>query len=603
MRRTWLLLTTCAACSFDGAPGAPDGPPPGEAEIALDSKADFEMGAELTDAFLTGFDTVEPIASLPGKLLVDIDDGAGPFGSWAMRPRRADLVNVGLMAPPFAAGQTPPGATGSNYILWLSGEIRLEKGAQKLALSTANNSTAFAEILGPGGALLATCTEAAECAVSAPTAGWYSLRMGWKRPSNAVNNTFELQYAMGVGIPTNISPDRLRVRTSAAELAGWRLEGYEAQRSTNAVTNAAALNHVEPFAMAWAPGLLGLTGSPGYRNAGQLRILEAGSYDFKITAASEAAYRLWIDGEWVTDPTRWNPQDGTEKQETKARDLTVGWHDVVLEGYENGGSSNSLRLAVGKTGTAAAAPPAAQVRPVLSATTAFTTGANLTTVQLIKATPVPQLLAVAPVATTSPPASAVDVWLRLQPKVWAGLVVTLRPPGVASPGIPLTVDLTGLSDDVAGDIHASLTQAQLGNAPAAGDWIVEVTHADDGGNLNTANALTRARLNVHYKGSAAIGNPVKILPAESRYVRMISLPEEHELRGLITSATVPAGATLTAMAQICKDATGTSCEAPLSHEQLQSDSPVAQHIKLVVTFGSDGFSTPILEKLALRYRK
>lgn len=594
---------TGAACSFDGSTGEPDGPPPGEAEVVLANKADFAMGAELTDTYVTGFDTVEPIASLPGKLLVDIDDGAGPFGSWAMRPPRSELVNVGLMAPPFVAGQTPPGATGTNYILWFSGEIRLEKDSQKLALSTANNATAFAEILRPDGSILAACTETAECAVVAPAAGWYPLRMGWRRPSNAANHTFEVQYAVGVGIPTSIAVERLRVRTTSAELAGWRMEGYEAQRSTNAVVNAVALNHAEPFTMTWQPALLGLNGSPGYRNAGQLRIPKAGSYTFKVNADPEAAYRLWIDGEWVSDPTRWNPQNGTPKEETKERELTAGWHDVVLEGYEHGGDGNRLRLAVGEVGQAEAAPPAARVRPVVSAVSTFTTGANLTTVPLVKAVPVLQTLLVAPVAIAPPEVSAVDVWLRLQPKVWAGLVVTLRPPGVVSPGIPLTIDLNGTVDDEPGDIHASLTKAQLGAAPIAGDWIVEVTHADAGGNLNAANALTRARINVHYKGGAAIGNPAKILPTESRYTRMVSLPEARELRGLLAPGTTPTGTSITASAQICEDAAGATCGAVLSHEQLTSEKPTAQHVKLVVDFTSDGFATPILEKLALRYRK
>lgn len=606
MRCTLLLLATCAACGFDGGGGGgtPDGPPPGEDELVLDSSAKLADHAEHVDTFVTAFNTVEPIASLTGKLLVDIDDGAGPFGTWAMRPPRSSLVNVGLMAPPFIAGQIPPGATGNNYIMWFSGEIWFEAGSQKLTLGVATNATAFADILKSDGSPLVSCNEAAECVFSTPSAGWYPLHMGWKRPSNAPNHVFELRSATGVGLPAPVSANRLRVRTHTAELAGWRLEGYEAPRSTNHVLNAVALNYKDPFAMTWSPSLLGLgNGSPGYRNAGQVRILKTGNYDFNVTAADEAAYRLWIDGEWVTDPLRWDPQPGTVRQETRSRELTAGWHDVILEGYEDLGTGNMLQLALAESGKTASAPPAAQVRPVVSATPAFTTGANLTDVELIKAVAVPQTVSVAPVAVNPPEISAVDVWLRLQPKVWAGFVVTLRPPGVLSPGITLNVDLSDRVDDMPGDIHASLTKAQLGNATVAGNWIVEVTHPNAGGNLTSVNALSSARINVHYKGGPTVGNPTKVIAEEGRYTRMVSLDKAHELRNLLTTATVPAGTTITARAQVCQDAAGASCGEVLSGEELAAMKPTAQHVKLVVAFESDGFAVPMLEKLTLRYQK
>jgi hypothetical protein len=605
MRSTWLVLATCAACSFDGSGGPSDGPPAGEDQMLLDSAADFTAGSPVTEgAYVSAAGTIEPMAWLPGLLLAEIDDAQGPFGTWAQKPTRTDLINVGLMAPPFDPGPKPPGTPSGNvgYILWFSGEVRLDAGAQKLALSTANSAEAFADVLDASGAVLAACNSTTECAVTAPTAGWYRLHMGWNRPMNAANNSFELQW--GLAATTAIALDRLRVAVHEPQLAGWAIEGHEFQRSISHLVHGTALNYKEPFSLTWKPSLLGLdgNGSPSYRNAGQLRLLgESTSYDFSVTAGSEAAYRLWIDGEWVTQPGRWNPQVGGGTEETVSRTLAAGWHDVVLEGYEQGGTGNTIQLTFGKTGQALKPPAIADARPLLGVGTSVVAVLNPGTVNLVKDTFVPQLVTI-PAIANAPGASAVDLWLRLQPKVWSGLEVRLRSPGSAT-NIPLTIDVTGLLDDQPGDVHASVPKALLGNATVSGTWTLEIKHPNAGGVLGGANSLSRARVSVHYKGGPTVGSPEKQLATEGHYVRTVSLDKARELRGLVLTAVQPTGSKIEAGIQICTDAAGLDCAASLTAEQVATTKPTAQHLKVVVSFTSDGFASPILDKLALRYKE
>jgi hypothetical protein len=609
MRSTLLVLATCAACGFGGGNASPDGPPPDELEFLIDSAEEFKGGSPVQEgAYTSAAGTVEPMAWLPGLLLTEIDDGAGPFGSWAMKPARDQMANVGLMTPKFDANPKPPGAPSgaANFILWFSGEIRLDAGAQKLAIAAGDNATAFADILDSTGAVLAACTTSSDCAITAPAAGWYPLRMGWSRPEDAANNSFDVQWAAGVGIPAVISPDRVRVAVHEPALAGWRVEGYEVQRSISPLVNGTALNYREPFSLAWTPGLLGLDGattSPSYRSAGQLRVLEEASYDFVVTAGSKAAYRLWIDGEWVSQFGRWNPQPSGPKTESVSRPLAAGWHDVVLEGYEQGSTSNNVGLTFGKTGQALKSPAVAEVRPLLGPGTSVVAALSTSAVPLVKNVFVPQLVTLPAIANAAS-ATAVDISLRLQPKVWAGLEVRLRAPNSPT-AIPLVIDVAGLANDQLGDVHASLTKAELGNVAVSGDWTVEVKHTNAGGNLTAANTLSQARVSVHYQGGAAIGTAEKQIAQSSRYVRTVSLDKPRELRGLIVTAVQPVGSSVTASLQICVDAAALDCGPEISAEQLAmaTPKPLAQHVKIGVAFTSDGFASPILDKVALRYKK
>ncbi len=605
MRSTWLVLATCAACGFEGSEPS-DALPPDEDQQVLDSSSELSdfSTSESSDVYVSAAGTVEPTAWLPGKLLTEIDEGGGPFdGTWAIKPERAQLANIGLMHPSNASNQKPPGAPGTSYILWYSGEIRLEEGAQKIGVAAGTDLEAFAEILRTDGTMLLRCDQLV-CSFTAPAAGWYPVRIGWKRSQDATNNFFELQWLNApIGVPSRIAVDRLRVRASEAALHGWRMEAYEEPRGLTAVVNGTALNYKDPSRMDWSPSLLGRdNGSPGYRNVGQLRILEAGSYDFAISAGEEASFRLWLDGEWASTVQNWNPLPGEIHNEVITRTLTAGWHDLSLEAYRSGGTSNYATLRLGRSGEPPTAPKISDVRPLSTGATASQFALNNSPVLLDRNVTSMQTVTVLAIAGGTPNAAAVDVYLRLQPKVWQGLEVKLRPPGSAT-SIPLVIDVAGLTNDADGEVLASLNRMALGAMPVSGVWTLEVTHPDAGTGFTSDNAIKSARLSVRYAGDATIGAPAKQLAETSRYVRMISLPAERELRGLEAKTITPAGSAILLSAQICQDQAGADCGTALTEEAIASSKPIARHVKVTALFTSDGFATPILDRIALRYQK
>lgn len=606
----WMIVgtTMISACSFP-KPEEEGGLPADEQELSLDTADELSVdvsASESFDMFISSAGTVEPVAWLPGRLLTELDEGDGPFdGTWAAKPSRAQLANVGLMHPSNPSNQKPPGAPGTSYVLWYSGEIRLDQGTQKIAAAVGTGADAFAEILREDGSPLVRCEEdMLECPFSVPSAGWYPLHIGWKRTQAAVTSAFELQWmAASIGVPTRVPSDRLRVRASDASLSGWRLEVHEEPRNLTPITNGVALNYKEPFTMKWSPSLLGRdNGSPGYRNLGQLRLLEEGSYDFVITAAPEASFRLWLDGEWVSKSQNWNPLPGQEHSETITRTLTAGWHDVALEAYENGGTSSEVNLLVGRTGGQLSPPSVADIRPLISGVTATQNALNNNSLLLVRNAVVTQTVNLPSIAGGTPNASGVDVYLRLQPKAWQGLEVSLRPPG-STTTIPLTINVNGLTNDTDGELIASLNKPALGAMPVAGAWTIEVKHPDAGTGFTADNAIKSARLNVRYVGNSTVGAPAKQVAESSRYVRMLSLSEERELRELIVKTIEPAGSSIQLRAQVCQDAAGADCGEILTPEELAASKPMARYVKINALFTCDGFATPILDRIALRYRK
>ncbi|MEZ4363117.1 MAG: hypothetical protein R3B48_23280 [Kofleriaceae bacterium] len=596
MRLACSLLMLCAACSFTGGKKGPDGgPEPGELELQLDSAEDLSASATLRDVHVRASGEVEPSAWLTGVLLAEIDDITGPYeGTWSSKPARASMFHVGLKKPTFTT--TLRGAPAGGSIVWFSGEIRLDAGVQHLLLTAATGADAFADVLRPDGSSLITCTLSVTCTLPATTqAGWYTLHMGWRRAGMV---DFDLQW--GLGSPTSIPADRLRAPASSAELAGWQLQGYEAPRSMLQVNNADLLNYKAPFTMDWTAALFDLSnGNPSYRSLGQLRISEAGSYDFKVTAQNKAAYRLLIDGEWLTMKTRFDPQPGTVRTETVTKDLTVGWHDIILEGYEHAGRANTLSLTYGPTGGALASPVAGDMRPVLGFADGVAAGVQAMSIPLERNASVFRTVTIAPVTGAEAPlATYVDVSIQLTPSQWNGVSATLTPPGGAA--IPLPIDITSLVDDTLGEVHVTLDRATLGAVPVDGDWRVDVTHPDV--SVDTGrNTVSKVRVNAHYAGSPSLGSPAKILAENASYARVVDLGAPHELRGLFKATNEPAGSKIELTAQTCEDAQGATCSAELTADALAAGKPTARFVKLTATFSSDGFVSPSLDKLTLRY--
>lgn len=614
MRLVFLgLLFGAAACGFDGSGGGdgptPDGGPPGpkedEADIAISSRAEFGKDATHTDTFVSGDDavgTVEPTARVPGKLLIEIDDDGGAFdGTWASKPARSTMQRHSLMTPPFS--QAPRGAQ-ANFNAWFSGEMKLDAGAQKVGVAAPSNAVAFIDLIGPNNVELVHCTTA-DCNVTAPAEGWYTVRAGWRRPANALDSTFSLRWSLN-GVPPIIEANRLRTALHSAELSGSRIDGFSGPRAFSPIENATVIDTDKPIDLVWGGSLFNLSQNATYRSLTQLRVTEAGLYDFVLDADEGASYRLWVDGEWVNDPVMFDYRsDQTNPPaETVSRMLSEGWHDIVLEGYDTRGDSGEIKVFFGKQGQATDAPSVALTRPANGAAPQMHVATNLDAIQMIAGTAVSRDVAVAGLSAGNPTALGIDVSVTLRPREWDGLQIHVVPPG-SSERIPLVFETSQLPDNQVGVVHGSLRKDRFGaNDKAHGTWRIEVTHPNAGGMIDATNRVLEVELHVHYAGAAGSTTATPLVATTSTYSKMIQLPAATQLRGLFApEAILPAGTGLALSAQVCSDLTGTSCENSLSAEQVVSMKPMARFVKVTATFTSDGFAVPILTKLLVRHQK
>lgn len=606
---SWCLIASIVGCSFpepkeeDGSGSG--GPAFDEADLVLSTAAELRQNGTFTDTFLYdlggGLGTVEPIARVPGKLLIEIDDDGGAFdGTWASKPPRSMMQRHSLMTPSFS--QAPRGAP-ANFNAWFFGEMRLDAGAQKVGVVTATNAIAFVDLLGPDGDPLVHCT-AAECDVTAPAAGWYTVRAGWRRPATALDTTFSLRWSY-LGGPIFVAADRLRTPLHTVELTGSRIDGFSLPRSFSSLENATVLDTEKPIDLAWSGSLLGLGTSSSYRSLTQLRVAESGAYDFVLDADSGTSYRFWLDGEWESSPARFDyvADVNDPPPETISRTLSAGWHDVVLEGYDTRGNNGEVKAFFGKQGQATEAPNLVLTRPAIGIAPQQDTRLNSEPIQMIAGTAVSRDIVVDGLSPGNPGALAIDVWLVLKPREWDGLTIHIVPPG-SSARIPLIFDSSQLIDNQVSVVSGSLRKDRFGaNDKAHGIWRVEVTHPNAGGVIDATNQVAEVKLDVHYAGSAGSVTAPPLVSSTSIYTRIISLDQERELRGLFVEAIKPAGTDVQLSAQLCSDASGSNCSSALSVREIADEKPKARYVKVTATFTSDGFAVPILTKLTLRYHK
>lgn len=604
------VLVGATACGFGGsggdAPdgGSPDGPPlmPGETDLVVDSVAKWNEGAAYQGTLVStaggAGGSVEPVARLGGKLFVEVDEEQGPYdGTWAVHPTPAQLVRTSFQAPTMNA--PIPGAP-QTFVYWWSGEVRLESGAQKIGVSISPGTLGFVDVLARDGTTeLVHCPQSfPSCDVTAPAAGWYPVRMAWKRPGGSGSN-FDLRYA-ATGDVANIDPARVRAPLVTAQHSGSRLEGFGIPRGFEANRYAVMIDDDKPMDLDWGGSTFGFGGSASYRNLAQLRIPEDGTYDLVVDANGGSSHRVWLDGEWLTTATLLDYIDDNvdPPAQTFTRQLSAGWHDLIAEGYDTRGNNGNVVLTFGKSGGARAPLALAATRPALGVGPQMVTQLNATPVPLQSNAPVTRTVAISNLAATAPSALAVDVAVTLQPRAWNNLQIKIVPPDGAA--IPLVFDDSQLPDNQMGKVTGSLSKAALGaTAKAQGTWTVEVTHAANA-QLDGTNVISEVELHVYYAGGADIAGE-KLVDASSTYTRMFKLDQPRELRNLLADAIKPPGTDLRFEVQACSDEAGTTCQAPLSVEQLVERRPMAQYAKVTATFLSNGYAVPILTKLALRF--
>lgn len=600
-----------AACGFGGSSGdgpdggAPDGPPlmPGETDLVIDSVAEWSEAAVMDGTFVSTAGgpggSLEPIASLGGKLFVECDDDAGPYdGTWASHPMPNGLVRTAYLVPSFS--QALPALT-PNFVYWFSGEIRLESGAQKIAVATSEGSSVmgFVDVLARDGKTeLLHCGHNTPCDLTTTAAGWYPIRMAWRHVGGGTS--FDLRYSNNGGAPSNIDPARLRAPLVTAQHTGSRLEAFSIQRAFEVVSTAVMTDADKPMDLNWGASLFNLGTSVTYRNSAQLRIPEDGSYDFVVDANGGSSHRVWLDGEWLTTATLFDYIDDGEDPppQTFTRQLTAGWHDLVAEGYDTRGNNGTVVITYGKTGGVRAPLPLAATRPVIGVAPQVATQTNQMPTALLSNTAVSRTLTIANLAAAAPAALGIDIKVTAIPRTWGGLQIRIVPPN-ENP-IAVVFDSSQLQNNASGTVTASLSKATLGNtAKAQGDWRVEVIHAANA-MLDNSNVVTEVEAHVYYAGATDVAG-AKLVDPTTKYTRMIKLDRARELRNVLLDAIKPAGSDVRVEVATCTDEAGTTCQAALSLEELTAQKPTTQYAKLVVTFTSNGYAVPILNKLALRY--
>jgi hypothetical protein len=606
------FLLGVAACGFNGSEGMPDGPMndgpplmPGEVDLAVNTVELWNVGA-MNGTFVStagsASGSVEPIARVAGKLFLEMDDDQGPYdGTWASHPQPSQLVRTSLLAPPFA--NFVPGGPQA-FVYWMTGEIKLEAGAQKIAIQTSPGALAFVDVLSANAkAELVHCSAAmADCSFTTAAAGWYPIRIGWKRTGGQGAN-LQLRGALGGGELDDIdAATRLRAPLTTPQHRGSKTEAAGIPRGFMAVEAAVMLDVDLPIDLRWGGSTFGLNGpSTSYRNSTQLRITEDATYDFAIDADPGISYRLWIDGEWVSAAAAYDYiTDNTDPPLTTiSRALKAGWHDVVIDGYDTRGNNGAVKSTYGKQGKGRAPAELDKVRPAVGTAPLMSSETNTDPIQLASNATVSRTVDIAALATAAPDALAVDVSVALKPRAWNGLQILVVPPG-STTGIPLTYDRSMLRDNQSATVTGSLAKAALpAGTKAQGPWRVDVIHAANA-QLDASNVISEVEVHAHYAGGAGTAAAPFVSPS-STYTRMFKLAAEQELRNLYAETIKPAGSDIKLEIQTCTDEEGTSCAAAMSIEQLIERKPMARFAKVTATFTSDGFAVPILGKLILRY--
>lgn len=606
------FLLGVAACGFSGSGGMPDGPMndapalmPGEVDLAVDTVELWNVGA-MNGTFVStagsASGSVEPIARVAGKLFLEIGDDQGPYdGTWASHPQPSQLVRTSLLAPPFA--NFVPGGP-QTFVYWMTGEIKLEAGAQKIAIQTSPGALAFVDVLSADAkAELVHCSAAvADCSFTTAAVGWYPIRIGWKRPGGAGAN-LKLRGALGAGGLDDIdAATRLRAPLTSAQHAGSKTEASGIPRGFMSVEAAVMLDVDLPIDLRWGGNTFGLNDpSAGYRNSTQLRITEDATYEFALDADAGTSYRLWIDGEWVSAPAAYDyiANDVNPPLVAITRALKAGWHDVVIDAYDTRGNAGEVKSTYGKQGKGRAPATVQKTRPAIGAGPLMSSKTNPDPVRLASNATVSRTVAIATLATAAPDALAIDVSVTLKPRAWNGLQILVVPPG-STIAIPLTYDRSMLPDNQPAIVTGSLAKAALpAGTKAEGPWRIDVIHAANP-QLDPSNVISAVEVHVHYAGGAGTVAPPFVSPS-STYTRMFKLAAEQELRNLYAETIKPAGSDIKLEIQTCTNEEGTSCAAAMSIEQLIERKPMARFAKVTATFTSDGFAVPILGKLTLRY--
>lgn len=611
MRSLRAALCLLTACSFTVNGGAGDDmvdAPPGSQTIELDSTEELRgtpPAARLTESMIstqpggTKPGTVEPALYATGLVRADGQQAVAFLDvsvtrDWTAAYAAATITGVNLVSfdrlDDFGDSRPPNGfglTNKNDFTIYFQGELFFEDGEQALAL-TGTSEEGFIEILSANGSVIATAfCHAGTCSPGMFTItgdGWYRFRAAWTDSGGA--SQFTLRHAPGAGgTLATIAP--WRVRTRIDDLTGVLVSGFGDRYLSAPITNAHAISRTTPFMESWSTAALSRTGvniagGMTVRNAGQVRITETGMYSFGVDTSGK--YRLWVDGVRLDTPGT----DGWSTAAPGSAMLSIGWHDVELEGFVTSATGH-VNLTMGLAGAALAPIDPARTRPSTGARGRAYAFGRATDINLIANGQLALAVAFAPIAPTDAATlTHVDVMYVVKPADWGLLAVQLESPSGAI--FPLFDD-PATTRTGTNTMYHRVDAAALGpNEKPLGQWILRFSY---GGNVGGGDKVFSVSFVMHYQG----GRPA--VPALARYESPVI-----DLRTVLTPTmmtspgTTETGAGLATFARMCRDITEASCGVYAPASGLSTAGGGA-FVQLRADLTSDGTAMAIVDALSV----
>lgn len=324
--------------AIDASVDAPiDAPGPTTRTLVFDTAADFGQGPPiLFEAYVDPLGRVAPRAYYQAGLCTGgsnsrlFTDGNTADGSVLPATFRTGLarytdLNIADNTVPVGVGITDP----ADWTYWLVGEVYLTQGSHALSfladdagfveIGQIGTPTAFTKVLG------GNRVEGEKTATyDAIATGWYGVRYAVSQANGPVELYLKVD---GQFVPRWNTRCRADQQAGLAQLAadegrGLKVTGATIDATTQVVNANWGFNSPTDF---------GLVNNDNWstRWSGQLRIDIAGSYTFRLN--TDDGQRMWLDGVKVTDAFDDQPHNLT----TAPINLSVGWHDLVVEHTEN----------------------------------------------------------------------------------------------------------------------------------------------------------------------------------------------------------------------------------------------------------------------------
>jgi hypothetical protein len=419
----------------------------------------------------------------------------------------------------------------------------------------------------------------------APVSGWYPVRFALCDISGSA--AVRVRFS-GPGVANAIAIPRHRLRARVDAMAG--LVQYAWDDKLGKGDLAARVDTTELASIDWrndGPTDLGLTDENDFtiRWAGQLRIEKAGEYELRYL--SDDGQRLWIDGQLVTDA--WDTT--SHSQTTLPIQLDVGWHDIVIDHTEGGGTANAFLTIVSGPELAGQPLPLDRLRPVEARSVRFESGVNHTDAPL----PDSGRVEVPIVFSGAPGARATS----------ANVVVGFNHPGwnevrgeLVSPG-GTVVDLFPAPPSGAGGAVGHFAPIFASPLAIDGTWRLRLLDLQSNG---TSGSATEFAMTLHYAGGEP---PVATTASYQSSVRDLGSASP-EVLSVQWTPRAPAGSTVSIRVRTCADSADCADQAwsePLA-DPAGSPLPITaqRYLQWRAEMTSDGDATPSLEALFIEYR-